>query len=434
MKIINLLLLFFLIANLCNSQNNWYLVNSNVTSNLNEIIFINSDLKIGYIAGDSGVVLKTIDTGKTWSKQTINPVVNLRKIQFINSQTGWVTGASSIGINVFKTTNGGNYWSEIYNASDAICFPTGIHFINSLTGFITGGNRFSSSLTKGFIIRTINGGNNWTRENWNFDCISGISFKDAENGWMFTWYNIDSHFGELWLTTNHGVNWNSYLNADEFEFSSLFYKTLDLAWSFGKSKLNQNLLMLYEWNGNTWFPKWYDLVNYSYTSMFFYDSLNGVMCSDSGYIKKTSNGGTTLINQNPVIRTNLHSIVMISPMFGFAVGNSGKILSNSIIVGMSNNEENLPIKYYLHQNYPNPFNPITKIKFDIPTLYKGGRGGVSLKVFDITGREIQTLVNSDLKPGTYEITFDGSNLSSGIYFYRLEAGEFRDVKKLVLLK
>jgi hypothetical protein len=192
--------------------------------------------------------------------------------------------------------------------------------------------------------------------------------------------------------------------------------------------------MLYEWNGNTWFPQWYDLVNYSYTSMFFYDSLNGVMCSDSGYIKKTSNGGTTLINQNPVIRTNLHSIVMISPMFGFAVGNSGKILSNSIIVGMSNNEENLPIKYYLHQNYPNPFNPITKIKFDIPTLYKGGRGGVSLKVFDITGREIQTLVNSDLKPGTYEITFDGSNLSSGIYFYRLEAGEFRDVKKLVLLK
>jgi hypothetical protein len=94
----------------------------------------------------------------------------------------------------------------------------------------------------------------------------------------------------------------------------------------------------------------------------------------------------------------------------------------------------IPEKFSLMQNYPNPFNPVTKIKFDIPTLYKGGRGGVSLKVFDINGREIQTLLNSDLKPGTYEITFDGSNLSSGIYFYRLEAGEFRDVKKMLMIK
>ena len=97
----------------------------------------------------------------------------------------------------------------------------------------------------------------------------------------------------------------------------------------------------------------------------------------------------------------------------------------------------VPETFQLLQNYPNPFNPTTKIKFDIPNLPLGrGVGGmmVSLKVFDITGREIQTLVNEPLSPGTYEVTFDGSNLPSGIYFYQLRSGEYLETKKLVLLK
>jgi len=95
----------------------------------------------------------------------------------------------------------------------------------------------------------------------------------------------------------------------------------------------------------------------------------------------------------------------------------------------------------LHQNYPNPFNPSTKIKFDIINplfpIESGSstRGeNVSLKVFDITGREIQTLVNEQLNPGTYEVTFDGSNYASGIYFYQLRTGEFTETKKFALIK
>jgi len=96
-------------------------------------------------------------------------------------------------------------------------------------------------------------------------------------------------------------------------------------------------------------------------------------------------------------------------------------------------------KFSLKQNYPNPFNPLTKIKFSIPLL-RGvdaeGRRGVltSIKVYDITGREIRTLVNEQLQPGSYEVGFNGSNLSSGIYFYRLVSGSFSDVKKMVLVK
>jgi hypothetical protein len=100
----------------------------------------------------------------------------------------------------------------------------------------------------------------------------------------------------------------------------------------------------------------------------------------------------------------------------------------------------IPIDYALFQNYPNPFNPITKIKFEIPAGQRYTIGFqnkaivVQLKVFDITGREITTLVNEQLTPGTYEATFDGSNFSSGIYFYRLKTEDFAETKRMVLLK
>ena len=95
---------------------------------------------------------------------------------------------------------------------------------------------------------------------------------------------------------------------------------------------------------------------------------------------------------------------------------------------------NIPNKYSLFQNYPNPFNPVTKIKFDILGAVKGKTLDVKLIIYDITGREIQTLVNEKLNPGTYEVTFDGSNYASGVYFYQLRSGDFVETKKLVLLK
>jgi len=88
-----------------------------------------------------------------------------------------------------------------------------------------------------------------------------------------------------------------------------------------------------------------------------------------------------------------------------------------------------PDKYILSQNYPNPFNPATKIKFD---LIKSGL--VKLTVYDILGKEVATLVNENLSPGSYESDFDGSNLPSGVYFYRIETNEFTQVKKMILNK
>lgn len=89
----------------------------------------------------------------------------------------------------------------------------------------------------------------------------------------------------------------------------------------------------------------------------------------------------------------------------------------------------IPTVYDLFQNYPNPFNPVTSIKFDIPKA-----GFVSLKVYDITGREVANLVNSVLEPASYNVSWNGSQFSSGVYFYRIQAGDFVKVQKMILTK
>ncbi len=112
-------------------------------------------------------------------------------------------------------------------------------------------------------------------------------------------------------------------------------------------------------------------------------------------------------------------------------------------VGVQNISTEIPSSYSLGQNYPNPFNPITKIKFSIANGFPvktSGNDKVVLKVYDVMGREVQTLVNESLKPGTYETSFDGSALNSGVYFYKLmirhggSSTGFSETKKMLMIK
>ncbi|TDJ55980.1 MAG: choice-of-anchor D domain-containing protein [Ignavibacteria bacterium] len=98
------------------------------------------------------------------------------------------------------------------------------------------------------------------------------------------------------------------------------------------------------------------------------------------------------------------------------------------------NEELIPDNFVLYQNYPNPFNPSTKIKFSIPSVETGHAPSVQLIVYDILGNEVTTLVNEEKPQGIYEVEFDASMYSSGVYFYQLRSGGFIDVKKMILLK
>jgi hypothetical protein len=128
-----------------------------------------------------------------------------------------------------------------------------------------------------------------------------------------------------------------------------------------------------------------------------------------------------------------------SVVVGFAVakGNNLAELQANVVkaklkygpIGIEPVSNLIPERYELFQNYPNPFNPVTKIRFSLPKS-----DFVSIKVFDILGRELAVISHQKLEAGVYELPFDGSNLSSGVYFYRMETGAFTDVRKMVLVK
>ena len=123
------------------------------------------------------------------------------------------------------------------------------------------------------------------------------------------------------------------------------------------------------------------------------------------------------------------------PMWQYNSRHNG-VYGDIMITGISNLETEVPSAFSLEQNYPNPFNPITKIKFQVPLCHSGvGRNpNVRMKVFDILGKEVATLVNESLQPGTYEVTFDAASLSSGVYFYKITAGDFSAIRKMVLVR
>ena len=122
-------------------------------------------------------------------------------------------------------------------------------------------------------------------------------------------------------------------------------------------------------------------------------------------------------------------------VISLAFGNGGDLFAGTSGSGVFKysvsfkTEPGLPTSYSLSQNYPNPFNPTTIIAYDLPQA-----SNVRLKVFDILGREVETLVERDQNAGHYEFAFDASRLSSGTYFYRLDAGAFVQTKKMLIVR
>ena len=99
------------------------------------------------------------------------------------------------------------------------------------------------------------------------------------------------------------------------------------------------------------------------------------------------------------------------------------------LTGIEPSANEIPTSFALYQNFPHPFNPVTLIKYDIPRT-----GLVTITLYDVLGKEISKLVNESVKPGRYEITWDGKNFASGSYFYKIVSGDFTDIKKMILVK
>ena len=138
----------------------------------------------------------------------------------------------------------------------------------------------------------------------------------------------------------------------------------------------------------------------------------------------SNSSGTTFTYVIAVPGTYTYQCMVHGPFFGM----TGSIAANPTGVGDQQGAAT-PGAFQLHQNFPNPFNPTTAIRFSVPNS-----SVVTLKVFDILGNMVTTLVNEKKSPGSYVAEFDGSHLASGIYLYRLQAGNFSDTKKLLLIK
>ena len=140
----------------------------------------------------------------------------------------------------------------------------------------------------------------------------------------------------------------------------------------------------------------------------------------------------------PLLADSVHVVVIDNE--NKLIGTLISMPTDDLITGINSLTNYIPSRFKLEQNYPNPFNPTTKIKYTIPdvgTSFPSASGGmkfVKINVYDILGNKITTLVNEEKPAGNYEVEFNGSNFSSGIYFYRMQAGAFTDTKKFILMK
>jgi len=185
--------------------------------------------------------------------------------------------------------------------------------------------------------------------------------------------------------------------------------------------------------GDNWIPEIFPVSGYRMNSIFFINNNYGWAAGEYKIIEATTNGGISWNTQtNPKLGTTFNSIYFTDSLTGWVVGDSGIILKTTtggVLTNFSNISSEIPDKFFLSQNYPNPFNPRTIINYEL-----GITNEVIIKVYDVLGNEVANLVNENKLAGIYEVEFDGSGFASGIYFYKLEAGEFSETKRMVLLK
>jgi hypothetical protein len=187
-----------------------------------------------------------------------------------------------------------------------------------------------------------------------------------------------------------------------------------------------------------------------YLYCVFYDRRNYTGNYTQVYLARSTNGGVNWTNDSIATSPFLPNATTFFGDYNGITAHNGKVrpiwtrlvgsalsIWTAIIdfpTPVENNNGKIPVKFSLEQNYPNPFNPVTKIKFTVKQEAKHKTQDIKIVVYNILGKQIKTLVNETMNPGTYEIEFNGSELSSGTYFYKLTAGNYTDVRKMTLVK
>lgn len=443
--------------------------------------FAPSNANIIVIGNDGGIDYST-NAGTSWLQSQTLPVTQFYAGDVDYNNTNTIMGGAQDNGTPRTLTGGLNNWTDITGGDGFYClvdYTTSQRVYAStqngaLERSTNGGNSFMSG-TNGLdltysnwmtpyvmdkttpltlycgtykIFKTINGMQSWTAispdlTNGHIQNLGTITTVDVSKSNPNVIY-CGTDDANVWVTTNGGTNWTKINSGLPYRWvtrvtihpdsANVCYVTLS---GYKVDSLGAHIYRTSNY-GSTWISLHGNLPD---------APLNDVIIDPADYktlyvasdiaVMYTTDLGTTWQVLGTGFPTNVpcHHILLHNPSRTLYVWTHGRSIFkiNTPLVGISNNQNGVPVSYRLYQNYPNPFNPSTKIKFDVPAVGTVLRT-VRLTIYDILGREVTTLINGNLKPGTYEIQWDASSFSSGVYFYKLTASGFSDVKKMILIK
>lgn len=397
----------------------WILWSTNLESDLTNGFFINS--QVGWLTGSNGLIFKTVDSGDNWLGIVAPVLTTFNDIEFTDINFGWAVGNNG---NIIKSTDGGSNWNS--QVSGVTTRLNSINIVGTDTVFAVGSN--------GTILKTIDGGNNWA------DVLQPTSNQfnkivrgDNNDLWVCGYDN--SNFTPLLLkSVDYGISWVNKFSIDSMATYAIAKTNDVMLISGGKSGANGIEMLIYKSTDDG--EQWSQI-------LLLPGNINGSRFVD---LSINSNGDFLAISNNKIFFSSdqgnawhsedfpletLSSLFFSNTSTWWVTGQNSLVLKNinSGITNIKGLHSSSPDNYSLSQNYPNPFNPSTKINYSIAAA-----GIVTIKIYDILGREISTLVNEEKSAGKYEVNFNASPLASGVYFYQIKAGGFVSSKKMILIK
>ena len=379
---------------------------------------------VGWSVSQYGRIWHTQDGGLTWEMQKDSNRVSINDIEFVDSLCGWISGLTFSDEIPFlwRTTNSGNSWEYIEIPDTAIAGPFVIYFYDSLKGFAGGWNNA--------FYYTKNGGKDWediTNGEILFGALYDIFFIDSLLGWAVGESGEAIDVGVIINTIDGGRSWQIQL-PETLILKAVYFSNNKHGCAVGSNVWWEGVILVTNDGGENWqdmyFPcSWLN-------DVVFIDDSTGWVVGDYGFIWYTDDGGQTWTQVESGTDVDLNRIVFVDDgSIGYIFGEDNTLLKHN------NNDNSIkdyispPLQFSLSQNYPNPFNAITTIGYVLPQ-----NSNVRLSIYDITGRLLETLVDQSQIIGYYQVGWNASIYSSGVYIYKIQTDEFQQIKKMLLIK
>lgn len=362
-------------------------------------------------------------------------------VDYTNSQ---IVYASNQHAAIYRSTNGGNSFSSISGALPG----SGSNVFNWMTPFVIDKNTPTTFYTGSYTIyKSTNSMGSWTSISpnltnghiQNFGTITTIDVAKSNPNVIYA----GTDDANVWVTTNGGGNWTKVNSGLPYRWvtrvtvhpdsANVCYVTLS---GYKVDSTGSHIYRTTNY-GSSWTSIKGNLpdapINDVVINPYYYSTL--YIATDVGVMVTTNLGASwSLLGNGMPQAIPCHDLTIHKPTGKLVVWTHGRSAYYTMtLVGVTQQNNEVPEKYTLYQNYPNPFNPKSKIKYQIAKSQIQNRK-VLLVIYNSLGQEIQTLVNDVQSAGTYEVEWDGTNYPSGIYFYRLTAGDFNDTKRMILIK